>query len=318
MKRIARRLSLAVPLALAAVALASAAAQTPASLAAHARSQRSFTSPEEAVKSLVDALRRGDMKGLVALAGPGSEAWINSGDAVQDKQDRQFFLAAYDEKNALEAQGVDRFILAVGADAWPFAVPIVNKGGRWAFDAKAGREELANRRIGSNELGTIRTLREVVEAQRKYAATDPDGNGVAGYARRFISSDGKKDGLYWPASPAQAASPLEALAALAAAQGYARKASAAPPPFHGYHYRILTAQGKAAPGGTRDYLVNDQLTGGFAVVAYPAKYGVSGFMTFVVNQDGVIYEKNLGVATASAAATMSRYNPDSTWKRAQP
>ena len=164
------------------------------------------------------------MKGLVALIGPGSEAWIESGDAVQDEQDRQRFLAAYDEKNALEAKGADRFILAVGADAWPFAVPIVNKGGRWAFDAKAGREEVANRRIGRNELDTIQTLREVVEAQRKYAATDPDGNGVADYARRLVSSDGKKDGLYWPASPAQAASPLEALAALAAAQGYARKA----------------------------------------------------------------------------------------------
>ena len=324
MMKIAHRLTLAVTLSLAALALAPAAAQAPASLKAatakpaHANSQRSFASPEEAVKGLVDALRRGDTKALVALAGPGSEAWIKSGDAVQDNEERQFFLAAYDEKHALEAQGADRFILAVGTDAWPFAAPIVNQGGRWMFDAKAGREEVANRRIGRNELDTIRTLLEVVEAQRKYAATDPDGNGVADYARKLVSSDGKKDGLYWPASPAQAASPLEALAALAAAQGYTRKASVAPQPFHGYQYRILTAQGMDAPGSAREFLVKGQLIGGYAVVAYPAKYGVSGFMTFIVNQDGLVYEKNLGTSTASAAAKMSRYNPDSTWTQVKP
>jgi hypothetical protein len=322
MMKIAHRLTLAVPLSLAAFALTPVAAQAPAGTTtaastkpAHASAQRSFASPEEAVKSLVDALRKADMKALVALGGPGSQAWINSGDAVQDAQDRQFFLAAYDAKNVLEANGADRFILAVGADAWPSAVPIVNMGGRWVFDAKAGREEVANRHIGRNELDTIRTLLEVVEAQRKYAAADPDGNGIADYARRFISSERKKDGLYWTASPVQAASPLEALAALAAAQGYSRTASAAPQAFHGYHYRLLTAQGKDAPGGARDYLVKGQLTEGFAVVAYPAKYGASGFMTFIVNQDGVVYEKNLG--SASTAASITLYNPDATWRKAQ-
>ena len=323
MMKIAHRLTLAAALSLAAFALTPVAAQAPASTPSAASAkpaqggpQRSFAVPEEAVKSLVDALRRGDTKALIALGGPGSEAWIRSGDAVRDAQERQFFLAAYDEKNALEAKGTDRFILAVGADAWPFAAPIVNQGGRWAFDAGAGREEVANRRIGRNELDTIKTLRELVEAQRKYAATDPDGNGIADYARQLISSEGRKDGLYWPANPAQPASPLEALAALAVAQGYSSKAPAAPQAFHGYHYRILTAQGKEAPGGARDYLVKDRLTGGFAVAAYPAKYGVSGFMTFVVNQDGVIYEKNLGVA--SAAASIASYDPDATWRKAQP
>jgi hypothetical protein len=158
----------------------------------------------------------------------------------------------------------------------------------------------------------------VVEAQRRYAAADPDGYGVTHYARRLVSSDGKKDGLYWPASPAQPASPLEALAALAAAQGYARSAAGAPQPYHGYQFRILTAQGKNASGGARDYLVKDQLIGGFAVVAYPAKYGVSGFMTFIVNQDGVIHEKNLGAASSSAAASMTRYDPDPSWRQVQP
>ena len=257
------------------------------------------------------------MKGLVALGGPASKAWIDSGDAVRDAEERRFFLAAYDEKHALEEHGADRFVLTVGADGWPFAAPIVNKGGRWIFDAAAAREEVANRRIGRNELETIRALHEIVAAQRKYAATDPDGNGVADYARRFVSSDGKKDGLYWPASPAQPASPLEALAAMAAAQGYARKASAAPAPFYGYEYRILTAQGEFAPGGAHDYLVKDKLIDGFAVVAYPAKYGVSGFMTFIVNQDGVIHEKNLA-RPRLAAGKMSRYDPDRTWKKAQP
>jgi hypothetical protein len=312
-------------LCLAGFALTPAAAQAPVAPAAaatakttHPGAQRSFASAEEAVKSLVDLLRSKDMKGLFALIGPGSQAWLQSGDAVQDEQSRQHFLAAYDEKNALEPAGADRFVLAVGADAWPFAVPIVKRGGRWAFDAKAGREEVANRRIGGNELDTIKTLRALVEAQRKYAAADPQGVGAAVYARRLVSSDGKKDGLYWPASPAQTASPLEALAALAVTQGYANKASAAPAPFHGYLYRIVTAQGKDAPGGARDYLVDGKLTGGFAVVAYPVKYGVSGYMTFMVSNDGVVYQKSLGAATASAAGQLSRYNPDGTWQKVQP
>ncbi len=325
MNTITRRLTLAVSMSLAAFALAPAAAQAPARPAAatpakpaHAAVQRTFASPEDAVKTFVETLRAADMKGLVAIIGPGSEAWIRSGDAAQDEQDRQRFLAAFDEKNALEAKGADQRILAIGADAWPFAVPIVEKGGRWAFDAQAGREEVANRRVGRNELDTIQTLLKVVEAQRVYKATDPDGNGVADYARRFISSEGKKDGLYWPASPAVPASPLEALASLAAAQGYAHKASATPQPYLGYLYRMLTAQGKDAPGGASSYLAGDKLVGGFAVVAYPVKYGVSGVMTFVVNQDGAVYEKDLGSATASVAGGMTHYNPDKTWRKAQP
>jgi hypothetical protein len=323
MMKIAHRLALAVPLSLAAVALTPVAAQTPATTTASATPapaspQRSFASPEEAARRLVEVVRKADMKALVALIGPGSGAWLKSGDAVADTQERRFFLAAYDEKHALEARGADRFVLAVGTDAWPFAVPIVNQGGRWAFDAEAGREELANRRIGRNELDTMRTLRQLVEAQRRYHGADPDGNGVADYAVRLISSEGRKDGLYWPANPSQPASPLEALAALAVAQGYSSRAGAAPQAFHGYFYRILTAQGKDAPGGARDYRVGDRLTGGFAILAYPAKYGVSGFMSFIVNQDGVIYEKDLGANTGAAAAKMVIYNPNSAWTQVKP
>lgn len=326
MKKTICRLTLALSASFAAVAVAPACAQAPAKPAAAASAkpaqsgaQRTFASPEEAVKSLVDAARAADMKAVFAIIGPGSEAWISSGDAVQDERDRQRFLAAYDEKNALEKKDAGSYILAIGADAWPFAVPIVNRSGRWEFDAKAGREEVANRRIGRNELDTIKALSEVVNAQRQYAATDPDGNGIADYAPRFIAREGKKDGLYWPAKPGEAASPLGPLVGLASKEGYGKQAGAGEPgPYRGYLYRILTAQGKDAPGGAQDYLVKGKLTGGFAVVAYPAKYGVSGFMTFIVCRDGVIYQKNLGTATASAAASMTRYNPDKTWNRSQP
>ena len=322
MNTITRRCTLAIPAILAALMLTPAAAQGPVKLAAvaptPAAAQRTFASPEEAVKNLVDALRGADMKGLAAIIGPGSDAWIRSGDAVQDEQDRQRFLAAYDEKNALEAKGADQFVLAIGADAWPFAVPIVKKGSQWAFDAKAGREEIANRRVGRNELDTIMTLLAVVEAQRQYAAADAGGHGVPAYARRFLSSEGKKDGLYWPTNPGETASPLGPLADSALEQGYAGKASSSPQPYKGYYYRMLTAQGKDARGGAGDYVVKGQLTRGFAVVAYPVKYGVSGIMTFLVNNDGVIYEKDLGNATASAAGSMTRYDPGTTWRKSQP
>ncbi len=313
----------AVAAALASFAVTPAAAQAPVSTASAAQppatAQRSYASPEDAVKSLVAAIRAADTKALAAIIGPGAGAWITTGDAVQDAQDRKAFLAAYDQKNALEMKGSSSAILAIGADAWPFAVPIVKKGGRWVFDAKAGREELANRRVGRNELDAMQTLREIVDAQRKYASTDADGNGLADYARRLISSEGSRDGLYWPAKPGEPASPLGPLADAGAAQGYDKTPSAGvPQPYRGYRYRILTAQGKDAPGGAANYLAKDRLIGGFAVVAYPVTYGVSGIVSFLANQDGVVYEKDLGRDTASVAGGMTRYNPDKSWKRVQP
>jgi hypothetical protein len=325
MKNATDLIAVAVSAALFVFALTPAAAQAPAQPAATAsakpaptRAQRTYASPEEAVRSLVDVIRAADAKALAVIFGPGSEAWITTGDAVQDEQDRKSFLAAYDEKNVLEKKDAGAIILAVGADAWPFPVPIVKKGSQWVFDAVAGREEITNRRVGRNELDAIQTLRAVVDAQRKYAATDAAGNGAAEYARRFISSDGKTDGLYWPTKAGEPASPLGPLADVAAAEGYSKKASpASPQPYRGYRFRMLTAQGKDAPGGAADYLVKDKLLGGFAVVAYPVTYGVSGIMSFLVNNDGVVYEKDLGSATASAAGGMTRYNPDKSWNKAQ-
>lgn len=285
--------------------------------ASAAPAQRSFSSPEEAAKALADAVRAMDPKAVLALVGPESKSWIFTGDDVADREDWKKFLAAYDRKNSV-AKEAAKAILVVGDDGWPFPAPLVKKGDRWIFDAAAGREEVTNRRVGRNELDTIQTLLAIVDAQREYAAGDADKNGFNDYARRFMSSEGKKDGLFWPAKAGEPQSPLGPLVAVAAKEGYGGKAKAGEPgTYHGYHYRMLSAQGKDAAGGAYDYLVKDKLVGGFAVVAYPAKHGVSGVMSFVVNHDGVVYEKDLGKSSASVAASMTLFNPDKTWNKAQ-
>jgi hypothetical protein len=295
---------------------AQAAAAPPAAKAAAVK-QRAFATPEEASAALAAAVRAKNVDDLFAIVGPDSSSWLLSGDKVADANDWTRFLAAYDAKNALRKDG-DKVVLDVGPDAWPFPAPIVKRGDKWAFDAAAGREELINRRVGRNELDAIQTMLAIVDAQREYAASDADKNGYADYARRFRSSPGKKDGLYWPEEKGQPESPLGPLVAVAAAEGYGKQPKTdQPQPYHGYQYRILTAQGKDAPGGAYDYLVRDKLLGGFAVVAWPATYGSSGVMTFIVNHDGVVYEKDLGAQTASMAAGMSRFNPDATWKKSQ-
>jgi len=284
-----------------------------------AAKQKSFASPKEAVTALIAAIRAKSTSDLLAVVGPSSGEWLFSGDKVADANDWARFLAAYDQKNALERSG-DTVTLAVGNDGWPFPAPIVKKAGKWTFDAAAGREEVINRRIGRNELDTMQAILAVVDAQREYAAKDADGNGFADYAKRFMSSPGKKDGLYWPSEGNAPQSPLGPLVAVASREGYGKKG---PPkegqlvPYHGYYYRIITAQGKDAPGGAYDYMVAGKLLGGFAVVAWPASYRNSGVMTFIVNHDGVVHEKDLGAQTASIAAGMTRYNPDATWKKAQ-
>lgn len=286
--------------------------------AATATAQKSFASPEAAAKALADAVRVQDAQALLAVVGPASKDWLFTGDPVADRDDWAKFLAAYDRKNEIGKDGDTRATLIVGDDHWPFPAPLVNKGGQWVFDAAAGREEIINRRIGHNELDTLQTLLAIVDAQREYAAADPDKTGFNAYARRFISSDGKKDGLYWPTPAGAAPSPLGPLVGAAAREGYRVKTGQQQPaPYHGYHYRMLTAQGKAANGGAYDYLVNGRLIGGFAVVAYPAKYGVSGVMTFIVNHDGTVYEKDLGKATPTEAAKITRFNPDKTWTKSQ-
>jgi len=250
--------------------------------------------------------------------GPESKSWIFTGDTVQDRADWKTFLAAYDKKNAIAREGDSKAILELGDGNWPFPAPLVKKGGQWAFDAAAGREEVTNRRVGTNELGAIQTLLAIVDAQREYASSDPDKNGIANYAAKFISTPGKKDGLYWEAKGTEAESPLGPLVGAASAQGYgAKKGSSKPQPYYGYYYRIVSTQGKDAPGGALDYRVKGHLFGGFAVVAYPSSYGVSGVKTFIVNHAGTVYEKDLGASTASVAAAMNSYNPDKTWKKAE-
>ena len=283
--------------------------------------QRTFASAEEAGNALAAAVRAKDAQQILAVVGPGSGEWLSSGDPVADANDWTKFLAAYDEKHALDGSG-DKLTLVVGNDAWPFPAPIVKRGAQWSFDSNAGKQEIVNRRVGRNELDAIQTLLAIVDAQREYAAKDADGNGFADYARRFRSSPGKKDGLYWPEEAGAPQSPLGPLVAVAAKEGYGKQAKGAQAPqgpqaYHGYYYKIITAQGPKAPGGAYDYLVGDKLLGGFAVVAWPARYRVSGVTSFIVNHDGVVYEKDLGPTTASVAAAMTRYNPDPTWRKAE-
>lgn len=280
--------------------------------------QRTFATPEDAAKALVDAVRASDAKALVDIVGPGSRTWIFTGDDVSDANEWKQFVAAYDAKNALVKEGDARAVLQIGTDPVPFAAPIVKRGDAWAFDAEAGREEVTNRRVGRNELDTIQTLLAIVDAQREYAAKDADGNGLADYAARFVSTPGKKDGLYWETKPGEATSPLGLLAAKAVKEGYGgKRKDGSPVPYNGYYFRMLTAgQGGFAPGGKHDYLVKGKLFGGFAVVAYPARYGVSGVMSFLVNHDGVVYEADLGKDTAGVAGKLTRFDPDKRWKKA--
>jgi hypothetical protein len=291
----------------------------PAAPAKAAGKQRTFATPEDAAAALADAVRAKDVNALVAIVGPGSGAWLFSGDKVADANDWRRFLSAYEATHKLQDQADGSKVLSVGDDDWPFPAPIAKHGERWAFDPKAGHEELLNRRIGRNELDAIQTLLAIVDAQREYARMDPDHSGSPDYARRFLSSPGKKDGLYWPEQPGGEQSPLGPMVAVAASEGYGKQQRKAGEraPYHGYYFKILTAQGPDAPGGAYDYLVGDRLMGGFAVVAWPASYGVSGIMTFLVNHEGVVFEKDLGSHTASIAAALTRFNPDTTWRKAQ-
>ena len=281
------------------------------------KAQKSFASPEDAVKGLVAAVRSKNVKEAAAILGPGSRAIISSGDPVADRSGRERFLKLYDEKNAISGAESGKAVLSIGNEDYPFPIPVVKKGGAWRFDSIAGKEELLNRRIGRNELEVIDVLRAYVDAQRDYAATDRDGNGFLEFAQKIRSTPGKKDGLYWEAKEGEEESPFGPMAAKAAREGYARPKSGNPSPFHGYLFRILKAQGKNAEGGAFDYVVNGRMILGFAAVAYPAQYGASGIMTFIVNQNGIVYQKNLGRHTAKTAAAMKLYDPDRSWKKVE-
>jgi hypothetical protein len=283
------------------------------SYAAQAR-QKTFASPEEAVKALIDAAKAGNQEELNAIFGPAAKELLSSGDAIEDKATRERFVKAYDAKNALIRDGDAKAVLQIGTEEWPFPIPIVKKGQQWSFDTKKGKEELINRRIGRNELNTVQTCLAYVDAQREYAAKDRDGDGLFEYAQKFVSTPGTKDGLYWEAKPGEEESPFGDLFARATGEGY-KKTSNKPIPYHGYFFKVLKAQGKNAPGGAYDYVVKGRMIGGFGMVAYPAQYGVSGVMTFVVNHDGIVYEKNLGKDTAKIAQAIKLFNPDKTWRK---
>jgi hypothetical protein len=256
-------------------------------------------------------------KEVLAIFGVEAKEVIFSGDPVSDKQRRERFIHAYDQKNGLSKEG-DKMVLTVGEKDWPFPIPLVKKGEQWFFDTKAGKEEILNRRIGQNELSTIQTMLAIVDAQREYAMKDLDGDGILEYAEKFRSDPGKKNGLYWVTKEGEEPSPLGDLLARARAEGYTQAGSKDKPvPFHGYYFRMLKKQGKHAPGGAFDYVVKKNQIGGFAVVAYPAEYGNSGVMTFVVNHEGVVYQKDLGKNTAKTAKAMMVFDPDKTWKKAE-
>jgi len=275
-----------------------------------------FAAPEDAVKALVDALRAHDQKALLEIFGSSGDKLISSGDEVADHKASEDFVAKYDKANSLAKSGDGEAILQVGRDEWPFPIPLKKSAAGWSFDAAAGKEELLDRRIGRNELDAMNACLAFVDAQREYYSLNPEHDKLHHYAQFFASSPGKRDGLYWDTEAGEDESPLGASFARARAQGYKGKHGQAEP-FHGYYYRILTAQGANAAGGAYDYLAHGKMIGGFALVAYPAEYGNSGVMTFVVNQDGVLFEKDLGPSTARASQAIKTFNPDSTWKRAE-
>lgn len=277
--------------------------------------QNAFATPEEAVKALMAAVKAGDTKAMLGVLGPGSKDLVQSGDAVADKAGRERFVKSYDEANKLEKSGDARAVLNIGKDSWPFPIPIVKEAAGWRFDAKAGREEILNRRIGRNELSVIQVLQAYVDAQREYYSRNPQGDKLLHYAQRIASTQGKRDGLYFPTKAGEKPSPLGPLVDSARAAGYKKSEGGKPMPYYGYYYRILKGQGPNAPGGAYDYLAQGRMIGGFAMVAWPATYGNSGVMTFMVNHDGAVYEKDLGPDTAAAVQKIAKFNPDNSWKR---
>jgi hypothetical protein len=293
-------------LALTTVALTLAAASV-------ASAQQSYKSPDEAIDALVVAAKAGDQKAIVEILGSRGSDIASSGDPVADEGTRQRFVATYDAKHQVTMDGDDKATLVIGPEDFPFPIPVIRKGVLWQFDTAAGRREILYRRIGRNELDAIQACLAYVDAQNDYAEKDRTGAGGGTYAQRIISSPGKKDGLYWPTSQADDASPLGELVARATAENY--RVEGGRTPFHGYYFKVLTAQGPAAPGGALSYIVNGKMIGGFALVAYPAIYRNSGVMTFIVNQDGEVFQSDLGRHTAQLAERMTAFDPDSDWKK---
>ncbi|HTR63731.1 MAG TPA: DUF2950 domain-containing protein [Candidatus Binataceae bacterium] len=273
--------------------------------------ERVFRSPASAAAALVDAARKDDLKEMATILGPGGEDVVSSGDPVADNNNREDFTKWYDQMHRLAYNSDGQVILYVGADNWPLPIPIVKQGDGWVFDTAEGKDELLYRRVGRNELYTIDVLQELADAQQDYSNVQQQ------FAQKILSDSGQKNGLYWPTSGDEPESPIGPLIADASAEGYKRDPSGKPAPFHGYYYKVLKSQGADAPGGAQDYIVDGKMTRGFAFLAYPAEYRDSGVMTFMIDKDGVLVEKDLGPDTEKIAPGITSFNPDSTWSELQ-
>lgn len=277
--------------------------------------QKAFADPDSAVKALLTAVKADNMPELTAIFGPDGAEVLSSGDPVSDKQNREVFLVALEQQWTLDDKSADAKELVIGYDQWPFPIPLVKESRGWRFDTAAGKQEVLARRIGRNELAAIGTCRTYVIAQKEYASESRDGKPAGIYAQKVRSDEGKQNGLYWARKTSDAKpSPLGDLAAQAESEGYDIAHKDKIRPFHGYYFRILTQQGKHATGGAKNYILDGEMKQGFAMIAYPADYGSSGIMTFIVNQDGAIYETDLGEDTLKTASEIKEFNPDDQWR----
>jgi hypothetical protein len=277
---------------------------------AQQQGQKTFPSAEDASNALVMAIQSDDEKATLEILGPDGKNIVSSGDDIEDANSRTNFVQKYQEMHRLAKDPDGSTILYIGARNWPTPIPLVNKGSSWYFDTEAGKKEILYRRIGRNEMSAIRVIQELVAAQKEYYAAQHNE-----YAQKIFSSEGQHNGLYWKAVEGESPSPIGPLVAAAVAEGYTKGQDVAPTPYRGYYYRILTRQGKNGAGGAKSYIVNGKMTDGFAFMAYPAEYRSSGVMTFIIGEDGLVYEKDLGKKTDNAAKTMKEYNPNSSWRK---
>lgn len=276
--------------------------------------QMTFASPDEAANALFKAAQSPGTDALITVLGPGSERLISSGDEIYDSSVREKFLKAYAKSHRVREDSQVQSVLLIGEEEYPFPIPLVAEGVTWRFDSEAGEEEILNRRIGENEHAAMRVMLAYVAAQLEYASQDRDGKGLQ-YARRLLSTPGNKDGLFWSTQDGEPESPLGPLVAEASAEGYRRgtEQNDASVPYHGYVFKMLEGQGAAVASGARDFIVNDRMIGGFGLAAAPAEYGNSGIMSFIVNQDGTVYEQDLGPESRMLVADMKEYDPDERW-----
>lgn len=285
---------------------------------AQAPGQKTFGTPDEAVQALMTAAQAGDTTEMLAIFGPDGKELVTSGDEASDKRERERALKAYKELARLAAEEDGKVFLHLGKDDWPFPIPLMEKDGAWYFDTAAGKEELINRRIGRNELRTIETCKAYVDAQREYASKDLDNDQVLEFAQRIRSTPDHCDGLFWPTVEGRDKSPMGISFANAALDESGPGKLADPTaPYHGYYFKVLKAQGPAAPGGAYNYVINGNMIAGFAAVAYPSDYGVTGIMTFIVNQQGTVYQQDLGRKTEEIASRMTKFEPDKNWKKVE-